>query len=184
MVIRDETSTVPAELTLRTAPNWTGVAFFAGLALLHLRVAVPAFLAGKWEGYLSLIFATLFIGAAIIAARFRFELTILAGQRQLRLRHGLRRFHLERTIPFAAVHGVRLTLPAPGRRPETARIELLCPGDDIVCPPTRIPRQQALYLAILMQVQLIKVMDDAMPGDSPIRDRSRDQPELSQDREA
>lgn len=150
---------MPAELTLRGPPNWTAVCFFAGLAGLHLAVALPAFLKGRWEGYLSLVLAAAFIVISGVATRFRSELTILIAERQLRLRQGLRRLYFERLTSFSAVHGVRLTLAGDAGGPGQDKIELLCPRDDIICPPSRIPRQQALYLAMLMDVPLIKVCE-------------------------
>jgi len=39
----------------------------------------------------------------------------------------------------------------------------VCRHEDILCPPTRIPRQQALFLAMAMDVPLIKVSDEEPP---------------------
>lgn len=169
-------SSVP-DLVLRTPPNWTAVGFFSALGILHLSIALPAFLDGRWEGYLSLILAGAFVTAGTISARFRFELAILPDGKQLRLRHGTRRFHFERTVPFAAVHGVRVTLPV-GQA--AATIQLLCPHDDITCPPTAIPRQQALFLAMMLEVPLIKVSDRDSPHEAPIEAAAA----LSPDRQA
>ena len=44
-----------------------------------------------------------------------------------------------------------------------ARIELLCDNEDIECPPTHVPRQEALCLAVLLGVRLIKVLPDGTP---------------------
>lgn len=171
------------DLVLRTPPNWTAVGFFALLGGMHLVLATLAFGGGRWEGYLSLMLGTVFVAAAALAIGFRFEVAVLPSARLVRLRHGVGRLCVEQFVPFAAVRGVRLTLseasepapageeveaPAPWRRrregwrrrrgmyPES-RLELLCPYDAIECPQTPIPRQEALYLAMAMNVPLVKV---------------------------
>lgn len=160
-----------ADLVLRSSPNWTVCGFIAMLGAMHLTIAIPTLLKGRWEAYLSLILGTLFVAVALVCLRLHAEVAFLGSRRRVRLRRGLKCLYAERTIPFAAVHGVRLTLPAnAARRPVEARIELLCPYEDIECPPTRIPRQQALLLAMLMNVPLIKVSDEPVPpnwGSSP-----------------
>ena len=155
------------DLVLQSPPNWTAVIFFACLACLHLSIALPAFYRHRWEGYVSLLFAVSFITVTCVAVRSRFELAILPRQRVLMLRRGTARFHFQRCIPFADVHAVRLMAshPTRGGRGE-ARVEIICDGEDIECPPTRIPRQEALYLAILLGVRLIKVSDHEAPEPS------------------
>jgi len=145
-----------SDLMLRGPPNWTAAGFFAALAFLHLSIAIPAFLAHRWEGHLSLVLGLAFLAAGAVAIRFRFEITFLAATRLVRLRTGIGRICVERFIPFSAVHAVRVTL-AESHHGSDSRIELLCRYDDIECPPTDIPRQQALFLAILLDVPLIKV---------------------------
>jgi hypothetical protein len=54
------------------------------------------------------------------------------------------------------------------KSPSASRIELLCDNEDLECPPTDIPRQQALCLAMTMNVRLIKVYADDVP-DAPER---------------
>jgi hypothetical protein len=144
------------DLVFRSRPNWTAVGFFAGLGCFHLLIAVPAFVAGRWEGYLSLLLALMFLTASGVATSFRFELAVLRSRGRIRLRTGVRAMCFERFIPFSAVQGVRLTL-ANDYRATAARIELLCPYNDVECPPTQTPRQQALFLAMLLAVPLIKV---------------------------
>ena len=168
------------DLVLRGPPNWTAVGFFAGMALLHSSIAVPAFLAHRWEGHLSGVLTIVFLSAAAVATRFRSEIAFLASRRTVRLRNGVGRFCFERLVPFSAVHGVRVTLED-AKDHRTARIELLCAHDDIECPPTIIPRQQALLLAMLLGVPLIKVSS----GDEPVaelQDAPRTGAPLSSDR--
>ena len=87
-------------------------------------------------------------------------MSIQPRQRQIRLRSGMSRLFYQRFISFEDVHGIRLTLTQP-----SARLEILCDNEDIECPPTTIPRQEALCLAMLMGVRLIKVCDDeSMPA--------------------
>jgi hypothetical protein len=75
------------------------------------------------------------------------------------LRTGYRRICVERSIPFTDVHGVRLTMI--GRdAPLACRVEVLCDNEDLECPPTSVPRQEALCLALTMGVPLIKVLGE------------------------
>ena len=147
------------DLVFRTPVNWTYVVFFACLGLLHLIIATLAFLHQRWEAYLSVVLGMTFVGVSIVAWRCRFEMTIQANQRRIRLRSGMRKMHYQRYIPFRDVHGIRLTLSHPTRA-SASRIEVVCDNEDIECPPTSIPRQEALCLAMLMGVRLIKVCDE------------------------
>jgi hypothetical protein len=154
------------DLVLRSPPNWTAVGFFGMLGALHLMISVPTLLGGRWEGYLSLIFGTVFVLVAGVCTGCRYEMAVLGSQRRVRLRSGMgRRFCLERTIPFAIVRGVRLTLSDGPHRHES-KIELLCPLEDVACPPTHIPRQEALFLAMALNVPLTKVLDEP-PAPAP-----------------
>jgi hypothetical protein len=157
-----------ADLVFRTPPNWTAVGFLGMLGGLHLAIAIPAFLHHRWEGFLSLGFGCIFVVCSVVCSRCRFELAVLASQRRIRLRHGLSRCAFERFIPFPAVRAVRLTLSnqVKRNRPES-RIELLCPYEDVECPPTAIPRQEALFLAMALNVPLVKVSDDSVTSVAP-----------------
>jgi hypothetical protein len=150
---------VPRDLVLRSPPNWTATIFFAVLGVLHLSIAMSAFFSQRWEGYMSLILGPSFLLVAAVCAATRSEVAILPGQRRLRLSNGIGRVALQRHIPFSDIRGVRLTFTGASSYPNS-RIELLCDNEDIECPPTRIPRQQALCLAMLMNVRLIKVTPD------------------------
>ena len=153
-----------ADLVLRGGPNWTAVGFFGLLGGLHLTVAIPSLLEGRY-GYVSLIVGSIFVTASLVSYRFRAEVAMLASQRRLRLRTGVGRLVYERSIPFKAVRAVRLTTE-PGVRRQTTEsfIELLCHLEDVPCPPTAIPRQQALFLAMAMNVPLIKVSEEDRPA--------------------
>ena len=155
-------ATPSPNLVFRSPINWTYVIFFACLGLLHLTIATLAFLHARYEAYLSVGLGTVFVAISVIASRCRFEMTIEAGQRRIRLRNGTPRMHVERYVPFADVHGIRLTL-CESLHPPFSRIEVLCDNEDLECPPTNIPRQEALCLAMLMGVRLIKVCDDEAP---------------------
>lgn len=148
-----------ANLVLRSAPNWTAVLFFACLATLHWCICIPAFFHGRWEGYLSLAFAIIFSAVSVTCSRLKTELAVFPIEKSLRLRTGVGRFRYERCIPFRNIRAVRLTLCGDGPHAES-RIELLCPGDDIECPPTSVPRHEALCLAMTMNVPLIKAFAD------------------------
>ena len=160
-----DTAPAPCRLTLRAPPNWSAVLFFAGLSALHFSVALPAFYHHRWEGFLSAVFGVLFMMAAVACRFVANELTIEGESRRISLRAGWGPFHIERFIGFDNVHGVRLTMA--GSSPRSSRIELLCDNEDLECPPTSIPRQQALCLAVLMQVRLIKVYGGSeSPGEN------------------
>jgi hypothetical protein len=83
-------------------------------------------------------------------------MAVLAAERRLRLRTGSRRVYLERSVPFANVQTVRLTLLDP-RSPHSAHIELVCAREVIECPPTAVPREEALLLAMTIGARLAKV---------------------------
>src|SRR5688500_1240982 len=95
------------------------------------------------------------------------EMTLLTDEKRLRLRSGYRRLCFERSVPFSRVRNVRLTLLHP-RSPESAKIELVCDEEVIECPPTCVPREEALCLAVNMHVELIKVYGDAF---GPVAER-------------
>jgi len=155
------------DVTLRTPVNWTAVIFFGGLAALHLFMAGTAFYHARWDGYLSFIFGVAFTFVSITCALIGTELTVLAEQRRLRVRAGTRRIYFERFVPFANVRSVRLTLLS-ARRPRSSTIELVCDHEVIDCPPTTIPREEALCLAMTLGVRLVKVFGDAY---GPVSDR-------------
>ena len=147
------------DLVLRAGPNWTAVWFFAMLGGVHLSVAIPSLLDGRW-GHVSLIVGTIFVTTSIVTWRIRSEVALLTSQRRLRLRTGVGRFAYERFIPFKSIRAVRLMIE-PGLRAKRTEslIELLCQGEDVACPPTTIPRQQALFMAMAIDVPLIKVSE-------------------------
>jgi hypothetical protein len=163
----------PSEIILRWPPNWTAVIFFATLALLHTCICIPAFFHGRWEGYMSLIFATIFWTLSIVCLKLKARLIILPAEKTIRLRAGLGRFTSERIIPFSDIRGVRLTICSDSPHADS-RIELLCPGDDIECPPTDIPREQALYLAMTLNIPLTKAFADGVQDSDRIDQFSND----------
>jgi hypothetical protein len=143
------------------------VGFLGLLAGLHVSVAVPALLMGRWEGYLSCVFATILTGVAVLVYHIRCEVTVLTEARQVRVRTGVGGLYLHaREIPFASVHAVRVTLgPACSR--DDSFVELLCAGHgcDVTCPPTAVPRAEGLLLAMMIGVPLVKAWDDAEATD-------------------
>jgi hypothetical protein len=155
------------DVTLRTPVNWTAVIFFGALAALHLLMAATAAHNGRWDGHLSLIFGVGFSAVAVACGLVGVELTLLGEQRRLRLRTGTGRFYHERSIPFSKIRSVRLTL-LNARRPRSSTIELVCDHEVIDCPPTNIPREEALCLAMTLGVRLVKVFGDSY---GPVSDR-------------
>src|SRR5688572_3553610 len=104
MSSRDEEATPPfQDLALRSPPNWTVVWFLVLLGVMHLAIAVPNFIKGRWESYLSLFFGVLFVSLGVLSWRCRFELAVVSSRRRLLLRHGLRRLCFERSVPFSHV---------------------------------------------------------------------------------
>jgi hypothetical protein len=161
--ITDESaSPATKDVTLRTPPNWTAICFFLALGGLHLSIAIPAFYHRRWEGFLSMAFGVIFVCVAMLCWLIKSELTIERRAQRIRLHTGLGRLCVQRFIPFQSVHGVRLLLMA-GHSSPSSRIELLCDNEDIECPPTDIPRQEALCLAMTLNVRLIKVYADDLP---------------------
>lgn len=150
-----------ADVTLRAPPNWTAVCFAGMLGVVHLSVAIPSLMAGRWACHVSLIIGTICVAACVVGYHCRFEMAVLPSQRRVRLRTGVGRLCFERFIPFAGVRAVRLMVEQGVRtaHPEST-IELLCRGEDVQCPPTRIPRQQALFMAMALNVPLIKVSEE------------------------
>jgi hypothetical protein len=148
------------DVTLRFPTNWTAVFFLAGLGGLHLLNAITAFAHHRWEGYLSMIFTTVFIGVAVIFRLVRSEIAILPADRQIRLRTGRGRVGYQRFVPFDRVRAIRITLLSPSS-PQTARVEIVCTGEVIECPPTTVPREEALCLAVAINTRLIKVYGEA-----------------------
>src|SRR3954453_2490475 len=57
------------DLVLRSPPNWTAVGFFGMLGALYLMISIPTLVGGRWEGYLSLAFGTIFILVAAVSSR-------------------------------------------------------------------------------------------------------------------
>ena len=162
------------DFVLRGPPNWTIVLLLLGIGAMHLSIAIPAFLHGHWQGFLSLILGCVFLTASTIAWRIRPEVGVLTSKRALRLRAGVGRLYLERFIPFSHVRGVRVTLSHPTKHVDEALIQVVCDDEDIECPPTDIPQQEALYLAVAMGVRLIKVSDEDDGGDG----QKRETPEM------
>jgi len=146
-------------LRLIAPTNWTAVMFLAALGVLHLCIAIPAFWNGRWEGYMSLTLGSGFLAASCVFYRIKCVVSFEPSARRISLRNGLGRFCYQRSISFDDVHAVRLTMSQ--RDFPQARIEVLCDNEDIECPATEGPRQEALCLAVLMGVQLIKVYADS-----------------------
>ena len=173
------------DLTFRTPPNWTAVLFIALLGALHIAVAVPAFLAGRWEGYLSAVFATILTVAAVVVYHLRSEVFVSSQLRFVRARFCAGPVRLtDRRIPFAAVHGVRVTLGPRASRDDSI-VELLCAGHaDVTCPPSDIPREQGLLLAMMLEVPLVKAWGDDAAAPAHIPSKREEHPEAAPHRNA
>ena len=155
------------QITLRTPPNWTAVFFFALLGALHFYMAINAMIHHRPEGFLSWVFGAAFVLVAIRCWRMCCEMAVIVEEKRIRVRTGFRRLYFERSVPFARVRNVRLTLLHP-RQPKSAKIELVCDHEVLECPPTCVPREEALCLAMNMNVELVKVYGDAF---GPVAER-------------
>ena len=154
----------PTDLVMRYPPNWTAVIFFGAMSILHLINGFGAFWKGRIEGELSAVLGVVFAIATAVAIRLKNELAVRPSSGDLQLRTTLWRVWYRRHIPFQSVRSVRLFLGGKTRLCES-RIEILCDGESIECPSTRVPRQEALYLAMAMDVELIKICEgDEVPG--------------------
>jgi len=162
--------TESGNLVHRSSPDFLYTSLFSILSLMHAGIAVPAFMHQRWEGFLSAIFFVFFGLIAVICRKFRFEVAVLKSQRKVRIRHGVGRFCFERLVPFGAITDVRLTLLG-GKGPENSQIELLSRNDDIRYPPADHPRQEALLLAMTLDVPLVKVYgENVLPDKDRIHD--------------
>jgi len=148
----------PTDLVMRYPPNWTAVIFFACMSSLHLINGLGAFWKGRIEGEMSAVLGVVFAIATAVALRLKNELAVRPSAGDLHLRTTLGKIWYQRHIPFQSVRSVRLFLGGKTRLCES-RIEILCDGESIECPTTRVPRQEALYLAMAMDVELIKVCE-------------------------
>jgi hypothetical protein len=163
---------LPADLVLRSTTPWTAVLFVGMLGGLHLVVAGIALWQGRWEAYFGLGLGAVFFGAAVVVGRVRLEVRVVPVERRVFVRTGVGPAGVGHSVRFDDVRGVRLTLP-PGGDTE-AKIEILVEGGDIECPPTTVPRQEALLLAMMMDVPLFKVSaSDERSVTHPSVDNSR-----------
>ncbi len=161
----------PREVILQTPPNRAAMAFFGGLAAVHLAIASPALLQGRWEGFLGLAFAGAFLIVMVGCYWTRREMIIAPRERRIKLSKGIGRLRLSREVAFSDVRAIQLIINQKRRR-TNSRIEVICDNQIIHCPPTTIPRQQALFFAVLMRVRLIKVIDaSSSEAPPPLRDR-------------
>src|SRR5205823_12257041 len=108
-----------------------------------LFIVATSFLHHRWEAFMSVIFGIFFAVVAIVCRLVHTELAIQRSGRRVRVRTGTRRVFFERLIPFGRIRSVRLTLLHP-KSPQSATIELVCDHEVVECPPTRVPREEAL----------------------------------------
>src|SRR5688572_6879084 len=103
MPFRDVDLTESGDLVLRSRPDWLFPIFFGMLGALHGTIATVAFLNGRWEGYLSAGFCVIFLSVAVACRRFRTEMSVLRNEKQVRLRTGVGRLHVDRRIAFGTI---------------------------------------------------------------------------------
>jgi hypothetical protein len=147
------------DLVLHGRPNWLAGAFFCLMAGFHIYIAVHAFGSNTSEAVISSSLAACFLFVANLCILTRHQIAICPTAREIRIERRYGRFIFDRELPFSCVRAVRVTLWQSRRGPQS-RLEILCHGEELPCPPTNIPRQEALYLALVMNVRLIKVSSD------------------------
>src|SRR5688572_18188998 len=155
-------SRISTDLVTRYPPNWTAVVFLSVMGGLHLANGVPALLGGRIAGSLSTLLATLLFSAAFVLWRLRVELAIRPSAGELRLSAHFLKSWSDRRVVFDQVHCVRVYLASPTASRES-QIEILTATGPIDCPPSAIPQQQALWMAMAMNCELIKISDDNSP---------------------
>ncbi|GEM_PF-3506077 len=152
----------PADVSLRTQCNWPAAATAATLSLLHLGVAWLHREQSPWAATAALVLGVLFGFVTLAMLLCYREVELNVSRRCVCLRMGLGRLTAERRIPFAQIQAVRLTqLDRYGRH--RSRIELLCEGENLRCPLTHAPRQQALLMAMAINARLIKIWQSTTP---------------------
>jgi hypothetical protein len=148
------------DVTFRTPPNWTIVLFLAGLASLHWYMAISALMKGRFDAFMSLVLGPAFTIGSLVIWRLAKEITFMPAARRVRIRSGLRRLYYQRFVRFSDIRSVRLTLLHP-HDPKAAIVELILDREAIEFPPTDVPRQEALALAMTLNVPLMKVYSDS-----------------------
>lgn len=155
------------DLVLRSRTNWTAVTLFGCLAAVHFVIAWLAGRSGHYEGTVSLLLGIGFSGVALAYWSSMREITLLRKKEIIRVRSGCRILQSERRVPFNQVRAVRLILgDESGRR---AKLQLLCDTEELDCPLTCSPRQQALCLAVVLNVRLVRIHGDGDFLNDPAR---------------
>lgn len=152
----------PTDVLLRSPVNWPVVVVAVLLGTLHLAVALYHADRSTWTTGVAAAIGMTFLAVALGVAMTQRDVEISVTRGYIRTRRGFGRFARERAVPFTHVHGVRLTqIDHHGHH--QSQIELLCERGDIPCPTTDMPRQQALLMAMALNVRLIKVWQSSTP---------------------
>lgn len=149
----------PRDLLLVSPPNRRAIIVFALLSVVNYGIALLAFMNGRVEAYLSFVLANVCAAAAVLSYFSRNEMILRAPERAIRLRKWIGPVRFERFVPFTEVRSIRLTLAQSGKARDCT-VEVVCATREIECPPSEVPRQEALLLAVLMGVPLIKITND------------------------
>ncbi len=152
----------PADILLRRPRNWPLATVVLALALAHFGVAAVRptpdplpILLGDAMGL-----ALLIVALCIWTARHEVEISVTRQTVCLRRRVGP--WQSQRYLAFGRIQAVRL-IQTEHRGRHTSQIELVADSEDIPCPTTRAPRQQALLLAMALKVRLIKIWNSTTP---------------------
>lgn len=157
----------PPAFVLRHLPNWTAIVCFGSLAVIHLVFASTILAPHEWESLLSAGFGLIFGLVTLFHLVFCRTIAIFPHRQEIRLAWFLGPLSCQRFVPFSQVTAVRVTLTCSGSTSESC-VTIVCDDREVDLPPTSTPRQEALALAILMHVHLIKVYAD---GVVPITNR-------------
>ena len=146
-------------LVLYNRPPWTFSMLSGVLGIMHLAIWTISILHQHYEAYLSLFFGCAFSAIAVALLLTRYELEVVNTGKFIKLSTRVGRFHSTRHVPFSEVTSIRLTMTDDGTQGRQL-IEIVCRDEVIECPPTCVAQQEALCLAMLMDVRLIKATDD------------------------
>jgi hypothetical protein len=99
---------------------------------------------------------------ALVAWNVRREVEISVSRQCIVLRRGLGSLCRQRLIGFNRIRAIRLVqVERHGRH--WSRILFVADSEDLDCPTTVSPRQQALLLAMTLNVRLIKIWQSTTP---------------------
>jgi hypothetical protein len=152
----------PTDVLLRSPVNWPLASIAAITGVLHLLVAALYLPHAIWTAVIAGVMGAGFLLLSVLVLGCQRDVEISMTRGLVRTRRGIGPFARQHVTPVAHIHAVRLTqIDRHGRH--QSRIELLSERGNISCPTTDMPRQQALLMAMTLNVQLIKIWQSSTP---------------------